>query len=373
MELLDVLSREFEVVKDRELLAKYSVDYGYLSPEISRLAKMPLAVVKVRKENDVEKLMELVNEYHFPVVERGKGTNTLGGAMPIKEGSVVVDLSEFKGFEKRGGELVSKPGTEFDEVGIHDLPVVPTSYYMASIGGFVTGGSLGFGSLRNGAVWDNVVGLEVYTPKGRFNLEGEDTYSVVQSAGTTGIVTKVRIKLVRRGRISVKKMRFSSFEEALNRALELVDEAEFVSVRNYAFAKEISDEPWGKWNVIAGLEDEEGEFSFKDVITTFAGAYFTVVSKKQVSYQSYDLPISSLEKVKDLDCMMDAELSRSRGRVFSHTYFLGCGRVEVLGRRFNLHSIKVNHRVEEDRLKKIVEFKRVVDPDDLLNPGKVDF
>ena len=371
-----VLSKYFKVYTDRETLEKYSIDYGYLSPVLSKLRKPPRAVIEVKSEEEVKTLIELMNDYHFPIVVRGAGSNTLGQTIPIKEGTVVVDITKFKGFERRGGYLITRPGSEFNEVGIEDLPTIPTSFYMATLGGYVAGGSLGFGSLRNGAVWDNVEELEVYTPKGFFRLSGEEVYSVVQSAGTTGIITKVKMRTVRRdGKVKVIRRGFSSLREALDFSLSVLDEAEFISIRNNAMAELIEPERrWDRWNVIAGVYGEGEEVSLKDIVTTFAGTYFTAVNRVKVSYNALDIPLDGLEKLEGVKARISCELSKSRGKLFSHTYFLDYeGLPEIEGKRFNLHSYRVNDRVEEDRLKRMIEFKRRVDEEDLLNPGKLVF
>ncbi|BFH74043.1 FAD-binding oxidoreductase [Sulfurisphaera javensis] len=372
---MEFLSKYFkEFYTSRDILEKYSIDYAYLSPILSSKRKLPKAVVKIKNEEDVKKIIELMKEYHFPIIVRGNGTNTLGATIPIKEDTIVLDITSFKGFERKGESITVFPGTEFNEVGINDLPLIPTSFYMATIGGFVEGGSLGFGSLKNGAVWDNVLEVEVYTLKGKYTLNGSDVYSVVQSAGTTGILTKVKIKLVRkREGIEILKKSFNSLSEALDFSLDLLGEAEFISIRNYPMAKEIEPETtWGKWNVIYGIDSEKG-FQLRDIVTTFAGAYFTVVSKTKLPYNSVDIPLENLNKIDTQECYIDAELSKSSGQYFSHTYFIGCSNIPMIGKQFNLHTYKINDRVEEKRLKYILDFKRKVDPDDLFNPGKVDF
>ncbi|BDC18888.1 FAD-binding oxidoreductase [Acidianus sp. HS-5] len=376
LEVEKILSRYFEVYSDKEILEKYSIDYGYLSPTLSSIRKSPKAVIKVKDEEEIRALMELVKEYHFPIIVRGAGSNTLGETIPIKEGTVVVDITNFKGFERKGGYLVTRPGSEFNEVGIEDLPTIPTSFYMATIGGYVAGGSLGFGSLRNGAVWDNVEEVEVYTPKGFFSLSGNEVRSVVQSAGTTGIVTKIKMRTVKReGKVKVIRRSFRSLNEAMDFSLNILDGAEFISIRNKPMAELIEPErKWSNWNVIAGIYGEGEEASLKDLITTFAGTYFTAVNKTKVSYNSLDIPLEKLNSVEGANAMISCELSRSRGKLFSHTYFLDYDKLpEIEGYTFNLHSYKVNDRVDEYRLKKMIEFKRKVDEEDLLNPGKLVF
>ncbi len=367
------LLKDFDVKDDYETLQKYSVDYGIMSKSIESKRKLPSAVVFLKKNDEVERLMEIVREYHVPIVERGKGTNTLGGAIPLKENSVVVDLSRMKGYSTEEDSIVSLPGTEFDEVGIEKFPVLPTSFYMASIGGFVSGGSLGLGSLKNGAIWDNVTWVEVYTPSGRKELKGDEVKAVVQAGGTNGIITKMKLKSVKRGKIRVRRTQFSSLEKAVDYAVNQ-DGAEFLSIRNKKMMSAMGYQS-ENWTVIVGEEEGGGEdVVFRDLITNFAGAYYTVVNKMKVSYASLDLPLYKLYELNELkdECMVDAELSKSQGIMFSHTYFLDCN-FKLEGYKFDLHSVLINDRAEKDRLSKMIEFKRKYDPEDLMNPGKLMF
>lgn len=45
-------------------------------------------------------------------------------------------------------------------------------------------------------------------------------------------------------------------------------------------------------------------------MTTFAGAYFTVVSKTKLPYNSVDIPLENLNKIDTQECYIDAELSK---------------------------------------------------------------
>ncbi|MUN29136.1 FAD-binding oxidoreductase [Sulfuracidifex metallicus] len=368
---LELLKKEFNVKDDPETLHKFSVDYGIMSPVIEKKRKLPSAVVFLRREDEVERLMEIVSDFKVRVVERGKGTNTLGGAIPLTEESIVVDLSGMKGFSINKQEIVSSPGTQFEEVGVEEFPLVPTSFYMATIGGFVSGGSLGLGSLRNGAVWDNVKEVTVYTPRGKVSLSGDDVKSVVQAGGTNGVVTRVKIRRIRRGKLGVKRTPFNSIDKAIDFALDHED-AELVSIRNDKMMRAMGYESVGKWNVIVGEEEGDGEeVPFRELITNFAGAYYTVVNKLKVKYSSVDLPLYKLYELPS-NCMVDAELSRSQGIMFSHTYFLDCD-PSLNGYKFDLHSVLINDRVESNRLSMMINFKRNYDPEDLMNPGKLIF
>ncbi|MFP3202695.1 MAG: FAD-binding oxidoreductase [Sulfolobus sp.] len=386
MDLLTILSKYFEVYTDREVLEKYSMDYSYISSEFQAIKKLPIAVISIKSEDEVKSVIELANEYSFNIIVRGAGTNTLGETVPMKENTVVLDITKFKGFEKKKDVLISRPGNDFNDTGIHDFPVIPTSFYMATIGGYAATGAYGFGALKNGAIWDNLISVEVYTPKGFYELSGSDLFYITLSAGTTGIITRVKVRLVNRKdkKINVIKRGFNSLSEALDFALDVMGQAEFLSIRNYKMAKEINPEyNWGKWNVIYGVYGNEGDESYaiKDIITSFAGSYFTVVSKRKVNYNSRNISLDELQKdykkIEDTKSMVNMEFAKSSGKIFARTYILDFNEMPELGYYVNLHSYRVNDIVKIDftnhelRVKKLIEFKEKVDPEDILNPGKL--
>jgi FAD/FMN-containing dehydrogenase len=81
-----------------------------------------------------------------------------------------------------------------------ELRMSPSTYNTASIGGFVAGGSGGVGSIRWGGLRDlgNVIRLRIVTmePEPRvMELTGEDVLKVMHAYGTNGIISEVEMPL----------------------------------------------------------------------------------------------------------------------------------------------------------------------------------
>jgi FAD/FMN-containing dehydrogenase len=81
-----------------------------------------------------------------------------------------------------------------------ELRMSPSTYNTASIGGFVAGGSGGIGSIRWGGLRDlgNVIRLRIVTmePQPRvMELGGEDVLKVMHAYGTNGIISEVEMPL----------------------------------------------------------------------------------------------------------------------------------------------------------------------------------
>ncbi len=81
-----------------------------------------------------------------------------------------------------------------------ELRLHPSTYNTASIGGFIAGGSGGVGSINFGGLRDfgNVMRLRVVTMEAEpriLELSGEDLHKVTHAYGTNGIITEVEMPL----------------------------------------------------------------------------------------------------------------------------------------------------------------------------------
>ncbi|MBX3576937.1 MAG: FAD-binding oxidoreductase [Rhizobiaceae bacterium] len=81
-----------------------------------------------------------------------------------------------------------------------ELRMFPSTYNTASIGGFIAGGSGGVGSIRWGGLRDlgNVIRLRIVTMESAprvMELTGEDVLKVMHAYGTNGIITEVEVPL----------------------------------------------------------------------------------------------------------------------------------------------------------------------------------
>lgn len=76
----------------------------------------------------------------------------------------------------------------------------PSTYQTATIGGFIAGGSGGVGSIRWGGLrdWGNIIRLKVVTMEARpriLELSGEDLLKVAHAYGTNGVIVEVEAPL----------------------------------------------------------------------------------------------------------------------------------------------------------------------------------
>lgn len=218
---------EGRVLFDPASLEKHSKDYFWYSPVLDRQLKHKLAegIVIPVNELEVEAILSLAYRNRVPLTVRGSGTGNYGQAVPL-QGGIVMDMSGLNQIMEIG------PGYARVQSGVHigalekkvrasgqDLCIYPSTFVKSTIGGFVSGGSGGIGSITWGNLWDgNVLEAAVYTleekPR-RLTIRGEDLFNYIHNYGTTGITTELVIRLVPRREWVQTIAHFDTFENAL--------------------------------------------------------------------------------------------------------------------------------------------------------------
>jgi len=179
----------------------------------SRRHQPPDAVAFATSHEQVCHIVGLCHEFRVPLVARGRGTGTCGGAVPVA-GGVVLSLERMNRIidvDAANRVMVVEPGVTNREVqdaaaqfGLF-WPPDPTSAEYCSVGGNIAFNSAGPRAVKYGTTRDNVLGLRavtgtgsgirtgVYTTKG---VVGYDlTRLIIGSEGTLAIVTEAILKL----------------------------------------------------------------------------------------------------------------------------------------------------------------------------------
>lgn len=186
----------------------YDRDIGVLPEPVARiLDTMPQAVVQPASSEELKALMALAQEHRIPLVPRGAGTAGYGGAVPARSGIVVdfVRMHSILDIGKAGLRASVEPGVRWQQLedalrrmGLA-LRLYPTSALSATVGGWIAnGGEVGVGSFHYGYLKDNIVEVEIVTPRGVYTLRGDELERVNGLAGTTGLITRATL-LVRQG------------------------------------------------------------------------------------------------------------------------------------------------------------------------------
>ncbi|KKJ01038.1 FAD-binding oxidoreductase [Prochlorothrix hollandica] len=199
---------DLEIITDRPQVAKLSQDYYHFSPILqTQLAdKVGDLVIRAKTEAEVLRVAQACSQQGVPLTVRGAGSGNYGQCIPL-EGGVVLDLSAMNRILRlQPGMAWVEPGVKLAALDREarplgwELRMVPSTYRTATIGGFIGGGSGGLGSINYGFLSDrgNLCALRVVTlePEPRVvELRGDAVQQVNHAYGTNGIITALELPL----------------------------------------------------------------------------------------------------------------------------------------------------------------------------------
>lgn len=199
---------DIPVYEDEKHRAARSRDYFWYSPILNEQLDGLIAdlVVVPRSVEEVRRVARAIARHRIPLTLRGGGTGNYGQCVPL-EGGVVMDLTRLDRVIEIGpgrvrvqaGARISRLDDAVRQTG-QELLMYPSTRQMATIGGFLAGGSGGIGSLRHGMLRDpgNVSRALIVTvePEPReVELLGEEIQKVQHAYGTNGIVVELDLAL----------------------------------------------------------------------------------------------------------------------------------------------------------------------------------
>ncbi len=220
----------------KEIFGEDDVLYGTRALEVYSTDASPffgraIGVVRPENEREISKLLRLCGKHGIPVVPRGSGSGTAGGAVP--ENAIVVDMKKMSRIEVNEDDMIVYAeagaiiGDIKDELAKHDLfiPTEPGSVRIATIGGFVANNGSGKRGLKYGTIRNYVVGMNVVLPDGKIVRMPGETHRVpglssqlfIGSEGTLGVITGVYLRALPAPESSVTYLiRFDSLNEMLD-------------------------------------------------------------------------------------------------------------------------------------------------------------
>jgi len=187
----------------------YSHDLAPL-PELVNLFfdTIPDAVVQPQTPEEVVEVINISRKEKIPITPRGAGTSGLGGAIPTRGGlvletarldKVVIDKERRAVIAESGAKWLSiiREAEKLDLT----VPTYPSSAPSATVGGWVSVGGIGIGTLKYGGLENQLNFLEIVLPNGELVNLTKNTmpYSFdifLGSEGTLGVVTKAEVMLV---------------------------------------------------------------------------------------------------------------------------------------------------------------------------------
>jgi FAD/FMN-containing dehydrogenase len=208
---------DLELICDPSQLTKLSQDYAHFSPILEPIVadKRADIAIRPRTEAEVIRIAAACYRHDIPLTLRGAGTGNYGQCVPF-EGGLVLDMSAMTAIEivsdsgphndNNTGIAIVEPGAKMAAIDRiakpqgYELHMAPSTYRTATIGGFISGGSCGMGSINHGTLSDpgNVLGLRLVTCEAEpriLTLSGDDLAGAIHAYGTTGIITQLTLPL----------------------------------------------------------------------------------------------------------------------------------------------------------------------------------
>ena len=186
--VFDALQNELAAVADLSLLSspadldRYSRDAYDYSPVLREQLSQCRAdlVVSAASVQAVQAVAAACHRHGVPLTLRGSGTGNYGQSVPLKGGVVLLmdALREVRSIDPASGVVTVECGClmrDLDrDLAVHSrqLRLFPSTWRSATIGGFISGGSGGIGSVRWGFLRDpgHLLGLEVVTMEGEMKI-----------------------------------------------------------------------------------------------------------------------------------------------------------------------------------------------------------
>ncbi|MDO6585733.1 FAD-binding oxidoreductase [Salipiger sp. 1_MG-2023] len=193
----------------QRVLEVKSKDYYWYSQILTEQldGKLGQIVVLPTTEEQVITVAAAAAKHRIPVTVRGGGTGNYGQCVPM-QGGIILDVTKLnRVLEISQGRVICQAGARIEavETAVAEtgqmLTMFPSTKRLATIGGFMSGGSGGIGSLRNGMLRDggNVSYVRVVTVEETpqvIELRGPDILKVQHAYGTNGIITAMDYALM---------------------------------------------------------------------------------------------------------------------------------------------------------------------------------
>lgn len=185
-----------------------SKDFYWYSPILSAQLAGCMAdlVVKVSTEDDVRQAAAVAAKWKLPLTVRAGGTGNYGQCVPLA-GGIVLDVTQMcRVLDIQDGRIRVEAGARMHDIDLaaretgQALRMWPSTWHVATIGGFIAGGFGGIGSFRHGILRDpgNLLRARVMTVEREprvIELHGDEIQQVHHAYGTNGVILDVEVAL----------------------------------------------------------------------------------------------------------------------------------------------------------------------------------
>jgi FAD/FMN-containing dehydrogenase len=198
-----------QVIDEPVLVKKRSRDFFWYSPILDRRLKTCFGDLVARPKSPAEMAhcLSLAARHSVPVTLRGGGTGNYGQSVPM-EGGLIIDTTAMGEILEicpdfvrvQAGCNILKLNQALKEKG-RELPIFPSTQDIATIGGFISGGSAGIGTVSHGMLRDagNILEIRALSAEEtpREVVFSGDTINMIHHAwGINGVITELTLRTV---------------------------------------------------------------------------------------------------------------------------------------------------------------------------------
>ncbi|MGA9608790.1 MAG: FAD-binding oxidoreductase [Rouxiella badensis] len=187
------------------------------------------AVVRPRDEEELRLLVAACVRHQLPLIMRGGATGNYGQLVPLEGGILVDMTAFNQVCELGNGAVRAQAGIKLAEIETHTRPhgwelrCMPSTYRLASLGGLYGGGFGGIGSINYGPLGatGNVLSVKVMTVEAEprvLSVPAPQALLLHHAYGSNGIVLEVELALAPVHRWIERLDAFDDFTDALDYA-----------------------------------------------------------------------------------------------------------------------------------------------------------
>lgn len=393
------------------------------------------AVVKPRDEQQLRQLVAACVEHGMPLILRGGATGNYGQLVPLEGGILVDMTGLNQICELGNGVVRAQAGIRLAEIEAQTRPsgwelrCMPSTFRLASLGGLYGGGFGGIGSINYGPLGaaGNVLSVKVMTVEAEprvLNVPAPQALLLHHAYGTNGIVLEVELALAPAHCWIERLDAFDDFTDALDYANALSRSPGLVKRQVALFAAPIpsyfthlNGHYRASQHAVISVVAQESEGLLDGILATFNGQ----AAVRQTAEDAREANASLMEycwnhttlhalKIDSTLTYLQTAFDYSKYRqqiinmaelfgeeVISHIEFLrdNDGNITASGLQlvrysseerlneimqiFRDHEVKINNphvfKIEDGKQgtvrPEVVSVKKALDPNGLLNPGKL--